>query len=60
MLASVIAHGHHRQVALRKLRIPEIDIPNNNMDDRTILKTMADEKTQRNTRYPPRLSTKPS
>ena len=38
-----IAYGHHRLIALRELKIKEVDIPIRNLDNSTMLIMMADE-----------------
>jgi hypothetical protein len=38
-----IAYGHHRLIALRELKVKEIDIPVRDLDDGTMIKIMANE-----------------
>lgn len=41
-----LAYGHHRWVALKELGIEEINIPIRDLDDRTMLKIMANENME--------------
>ena len=41
-----IAYGHHRLTALRELGIEEVDIPIKDLDDRTMIKIMANENME--------------
>ena len=38
-----IAYGHHRLIAIKELRIKQIDIPIRKLDDATMLRIMAEE-----------------
>lgn len=38
-----IAYGHHRWIALKELKVKEIDIPVRDLDDGTMIKIMANE-----------------
>ena len=41
-----IAYGHHRLQAIRELGIKEVDIPVKDLDDRTMIKIMANENME--------------
>jgi hypothetical protein len=41
-----IAYGHHRLAAIRELGIEEVDIPVKDIDDRTMIKIMANENME--------------
>ena len=41
-----IAYGHHRLIAIKELRIKQIDIPIRKLDDATMLRIMAEENIE--------------
>lgn len=41
-----LAYGHHRLIALKELKILEIDIPVRDLDDATMIKVMANENME--------------